>query len=76
MPTIVIDGPKIPSIELKRKLVAGLTEVAADVYGLDKKIIHVLIRENAPENVGSGGRLIADIHAEKGGSQRSERPGT
>ena len=68
MPTIVIDGPKIPSIELKRKLVEGLTEVAAEAYGFDKKIITVLIRENAPENVGSGGRLIADIHAERGGS--------
>ena len=68
MPTIVIDGPKIPSIELKRKLVEGLTGVAADVYGFDKKIIHVIIRENAPENVGSGGRLIADIHGERGGS--------
>jgi 4-oxalocrotonate tautomerase family enzyme len=64
----VIDGPKIPSIEFKRKLVEGLTEVAAGVYGFDKKIIHVVIRENAPENVGSGGRLIADITAERGGS--------
>ena len=68
MPTIVIDGPKIPSIELKRKLVEGLTRVAADVYGFDEKIIHVIIRENAPENVGSGGRLIADIHGERSGS--------
>ena len=67
MPTIVVDGPKIPTIELKRKMVEGLTEVAAEVYGFDKKIITVLIRENAPENVGSGGRLIADIHAERGG---------
>ena len=64
----MIDGPAIPSVELKRKLVEGLTEVAADVYGFDKKIITVLIRENEPENVGSGGRLIADIIAEHGGS--------
>ena len=68
MPTIVVDGPKISTIELKRKMVEGLTEVAAAVYGFDKKIIHVLIRENAPENVGSGGHLIADIHAERGGT--------
>ena len=68
MPTIVVDGPRIPTIELKRKMVEGLTEVAAGVYGFDKKIIHVLIRENAPENVGSGGRLIADIHAERSGT--------
>jgi 4-oxalocrotonate tautomerase family enzyme len=68
MPTIVVDGPEIPSIELKRKMVEGLTEVAAEVYGYDKRIIHVLIRENAPENVGSGGRLIADIHSERSGT--------
>jgi len=64
MPTIVIDGPVMKSVEQKRRMVEKLTDAAAEVYGYDRKIITVVIRENSPENVGSGGRLIADIHAD------------
>ncbi|MBL7075721.1 tautomerase family protein [candidate division KSB1 bacterium] len=58
MPTITVDGPKIQDIELKRQLVKKLTEVAVEVYRIEH--IVVLIRENAPENVGVNGQLIAD----------------
>jgi len=37
-----------------------LTDAATEVYGMDKEHIIVLIQENAPENVGVGGQLIAD----------------
>ncbi len=60
MPTIQIDGPKIESMEQRRQLVAKLSEAAAEVYGLAKEHMIVLIRENAPENVGVGGELLAD----------------
>jgi len=60
MPTIQIDGPKIKSMEQRRQLVAKLSEAAAEVYGLAKEHMIVLIRENAPENVGVGGQLLAD----------------
>ncbi len=59
MPTIQIDGPPIP-IEQKRQLVAKLSDAAAEVYGVAKEHMIVLIRENAPENVGVGGQLLAD----------------
>ena len=58
MPTITVDGPKIQDIELKRQLVKKLTEVAVEVYRIEH--IVVLIRENAPENVGINGQLMAD----------------
>ena len=65
MPFIVIDGPPMKTVDQKRRMVEKLTEAAAEVYGYDRRIISVIIRENEPTNVGSGGRLIADIHAER-----------
>lgn len=64
MPLIRVDGPPIDDLERKREMVRGLTDVANDVYGIDKEHIIVLIQENAPENVGVGGQLIADRHAD------------
>ena len=63
MPVIRVDGPQI-SVDKKRELVKRLTEVAAEVYGMGKEHIIVLIRENPPENVGVGGELIADRRKE------------
>ena len=57
MPTVVVDGPPI-SIEQKRELVKKLTKAAVEVYRIEH--ITVLIRENAPENVGVSGQLLAD----------------
>lgn len=62
MPLITVEGPKIPEVERKRELVKKLTDVAFEVYGIDREHIIVLIRENDPENVGAGGQLIADLH--------------
>ncbi len=61
MPVIRIDGPPIPEIEQKRELVKRLTDVAVDIYKIEH--IVVLIRENAPENVGVNGQLILDKHS-------------
>lgn len=58
MPTIIVEGPSIPDIERKRQLVKKLNDVAVEVYKIEH--ITVLIRENAPENVGVNGQLIAD----------------
>lgn len=60
MPNIVIDGPIIKDLEKKRKLVEKVTEAAVEAYGLPKEAIVVIIKENPPENVGVGGKLIAD----------------
>lgn len=60
MPNITIDGPKIEDMARKRELVKSVTEAAVKAYGLPKQAIVVLIKENAPENVGIGGELLAD----------------
>lgn len=62
MPVIQIDGPPL-DIEAKREMVKGITELAADIYGIPH--IVVLIRENKAENVGTNGQLIVDKRKEE-----------
>jgi 4-oxalocrotonate tautomerase len=58
MPNIMIDGPTIESLDVKRKLVKYVTKAAIEAYGIPS--IVVLIRENPPENVGVDGELVID----------------
>ncbi len=59
MPHIRVGGPKI-DLDSKRKLAAGITDVASEVYGIAKEHIVVVIEETNPENVSVAGKLIAD----------------
>jgi len=67
MPFISIEGPVIEEVEKKRSFVQELTDAAIRAYGLPKEAIIVLIRENSPENVGVGGKLIIDRKIKKAG---------
>ena len=58
MPFITVEGPPIKDVDVKRRLVKELTDVAKEIYGIPH--IAVLIKENPPENVGSNGELIID----------------
>jgi len=60
MPTITVEGPPIEEIERKRQLVKDITEAALKTFGLPKEVIVVVIKENTPDNVSVGGRLIID----------------
>ena len=60
MPNIIVEGPVIKDVDKKRILVRELTEAATEAYALPKEAIIVLIKENSPENVGVGGKLIID----------------
>jgi len=60
MPNITVDGPIIKDLDKKRKLVEKITEAAAEAYGLPAQAIVVLLRENPPENVSIGGKLLID----------------
>ena len=59
MPIITFDGGKITT-EQKADLVRQFTEAAHKVTGIRKEAFVVVIRENAPENIGVGGELLAD----------------
>ena len=61
MPTITLDGPIVGDLEKKRQLIAEMTAAAEKYYGLPRGTYVVVIKENCPENVGVGGRLVADL---------------
>ena len=60
MPSVKIEGPKIEDVEIKRVLVKEITDALEKAYKLPRQVYVVLIKENPPENVGSGGHLILD----------------
>lgn len=60
MPSATIEGPKIEDVEIKRVLVKEITDALEKAYKLPRQVYIVLIKENPPENVGSGGQLIFD----------------
>jgi len=61
MPIIAIEGPPIADLNVRRKLVGELTAAAARAYALPEEKIIVLIRENTPEQVAVGGKLLSDL---------------
>lgn len=63
MPVITIEGPRIPDIDKKRRLVEEFTEAAVQAFGLNKDAIIVILHETSPECVASGGELICDRYA-------------
>ncbi|UOD35710.1 tautomerase family protein [Deferribacteraceae bacterium V6Fe1] len=60
MPIISVEGPKVEDINKKREFIADVTKVAADFFEMPQESIIVLLKENEPQNVGVGGKLIAD----------------
>ncbi len=60
MPNVTIEGPKIQDIEVKRVLVKEVTNALEKAYKLPRDTYVVTIKENPPENVGVGGKLILD----------------
>ena len=60
MPNITIEGPRITDINVKRALVKELTDAAEKAYNIPREHIIVIIKANEPEDVGTGGVLVAD----------------
>ena len=60
MPSVTIEGPKIEDVAVKRVLVSEITDALEKAYKLPREVYIVLIKENPPENIGVGGRLIID----------------
>jgi len=60
MPIATIEGPKIEDVKTKRELVKEITDALEKAYKIPREAYVVLIKENSPENVGVGGKLILD----------------
>ena len=60
MPIAMIEGPKIEDVKKKMELVKEITDALEKAYKIPREAYVVLIKENSPENVGVGGKLILD----------------
>jgi 4-oxalocrotonate tautomerase len=60
MPNVVIDGPKIEDLEVKRTLIKEITDALEKAYKIPRFAYSIVIRENSPNNVGIGGTLLID----------------
>ena len=60
MPNVTIDGPIMQNVETKRLLVKEVTDALEKAYKFPRDAYVVTIKENPPENVGVGGKLIID----------------
>ena len=59
MPVITVEGATM-NVEQKRKLAEVLTREAAEIMKAPEGAFIVLLKENSTENIGVGGRLLAD----------------
>jgi 4-oxalocrotonate tautomerase family enzyme len=59
MPTATVDGPEL-DLEKKRELSRKITDALEEAYGLPRRVLVVVIKENPPENVCTGGEMICD----------------
>ncbi|MFX1281768.1 MAG: 4-oxalocrotonate tautomerase DmpI [Promethearchaeota archaeon] len=60
MPTATLEGPPIEDVEIKRILVGEITDALEKAYKMPREVFTVVIKENLPNNVGVGGRLLID----------------
>jgi 4-oxalocrotonate tautomerase family enzyme len=57
MPIIMVHTLKSNDIEMKRELVKGITDAVEKATKFPRESITVIIKEDAPENIGKGGIL-------------------
>ena len=60
MPHIVVNGPPLADMNKRRVLVKEITDVIQTVYEVPRQAIVIVIREDGPSNVSSGGVLLSD----------------
>ncbi len=60
MPTIFFYGPELEK-EKKRELVKSFTQKASELTGIPEQAFVVYLRPSERENVGVGGKLLADM---------------
>ena len=64
MPQIMFEGPPMNRAQ-KAEMVKTLTQAASKITGIQQEAFIVLIKENSPENVGVGGKLLSERWTEQ-----------
>lgn len=65
MPVITLEGGKMDQTQ-KEALIQRLTQTASEVLNINPEAFVVLLKENNPDNVGSGGKVLTKVLAERG----------
>jgi len=60
MPVIIVESNPV-STEKKRILVEEITKIVSKTYELPESTVTILIRELKREDIGVGGKLLADL---------------
>lgn len=64
MPIITLEAGDM-SKEQKNTLIKGFTKVASDALQIAPEAFSVVLKENHPDNIGSGGKMLSQIFAER-----------
>jgi 4-oxalocrotonate tautomerase len=60
MPVITVEGAKLRA-EQKKLLIESLTKVASAIMEVSEKNYIVLIKENDPDSIGLGGKVLSSL---------------
>ena len=65
MPIISIEAGKVNK-DQKKALIEGFTKVASDTLHIDASAFVVIVKENDADNIGTGGKMLSQVMAERG----------
>lgn len=65
MPIITIEAGKMDK-EQKEALIQKFTVAASNVLKLPEQAFVVILKENNPDNIGTGGKMLSKVIAERG----------
>ncbi|MGI9862780.1 4-oxalocrotonate tautomerase DmpI [Moorella naiadis] len=60
MPVIQIDAGAM-SKEKKAELIKAMTDAASSILNMPAQAFVILIRENSPDNIGTGGKQLSEL---------------
>jgi 4-oxalocrotonate tautomerase len=66
MPVITLEAGDM-SKEQKKTLIEGFTKVASETLNIAAEAFVVILKQNAADNIGSGGKMLSQIFAERQG---------
>ena len=64
MPVITLEGSRISSTQ-KEALIQRLTKTASEIMQIPEQAFVVLLKENDPDNIGTGGEVLTKVLAKQ-----------
>ena len=65
MPVITVDSGSKLAKEQKEALIGELTQIASRIMKVPEQAFVVILKENDPDNIGNGGKMLSKILAAK-----------